>query len=121
MFLSSMPSFLRLAITAVIAVAAAWRAAFTVLAVETTPRRRSAMSGLMITEPVPLTVMVFSGVVEPVVSTARPDRAARSGPARIAVRSPRAMPAASHALLALGTGSEIETVRGERGGIADIW
>src|SRR3972149_3015492 len=55
MSLSAMPSFLMLSMTAVIDVALASRAALTVLAVTLTPSRRSAMSGLMRTRPVPPT------------------------------------------------------------------
>src|SRR3970282_1038255 len=63
--------------TRVTASAAAVRAAFTVGFVTLTPRRRSAVSGLTTTLPVPLTLIVCSGGL--VVSTALIGRGAQGG------------------------------------------
>src|SRR5450631_1002519 len=78
MSLSAMPRVLSAAITLVIAEAASARAAFTVGRLISTPRWRSATSGLRVTVPVPETLIVCSGVVL-AVSTAKVDRGVSDG------------------------------------------
>src|SRR3989337_2943637 len=83
-----MPSFLSAAMTRVLGSGAAARAAFTVGFVTLTPRRRSAMSGLTTTLPVPLTLIVCSGGL--VGSTALIGRGAKAVLAMAATRRPTA-------------------------------
>ncbi len=107
MSLSAMPSFLSAATTLVIDSAAAWRAALTVERLTITPTRRSATSGLITTRPVPVTLIMCSGVV-PFASTPRIGRGANAGLAIAATRAPVARPRASQRARDPGTG--IETV-----------
>src|SRR5512134_1225410 len=103
---SAMPSALSAAMTLVIDWAAWARAALTVGLVTLTPRRRSAISGLTTTLPVPLTLMVCSGGV--VGSAPAIGRGAKAGLAMVATRRPPASPIASHMAGRRGNGMVID-------------
>src|SRR3990170_8209534 len=90
------------------------RAAFTVGFVTLTPRRRSAMSGLTTTLPVPLTLIVCSSGL--VGSTALIGRGAKAGLAMAATRRPTARPTASQRVRAPGMAMVmVEGIGGLRG------
>ena len=93
MSLSAIPALRRAAITPCIAVAAAACASRTLARVTITPTRTSATSGTVVTRPMPLTLIVCSGVVAP--STARAGRAARAGPKATASTRPASAPTKS--------------------------
>src|SRR5512140_3141855 len=121
MSLSAIPSFLRAAMTAVIRVAASARAAFTVVALTVTPSRRSAVSGVRTTRPVPLTEIVCALAVGAGLEASRRG-AEKRGLARPATRSPVARPTASQrprepvGRLMVTVVSDIERLQSDRAG-----
>src|SRR4051794_2606738 len=102
---SATPAARIAATTFVIAVAASSRASAAVGRVMLTPRRRSATSGTSVTRPMPVTVIVRSGVV---VSTANALLVENNGVPAPATNSPIAAPTASQRRPARGSFTEEE-------------